>query len=187
MSREYPGALDVVNLDVEISWPGMDDQVDRILGQWARERPDIDASPMGVVGRIARLARGFDAAHARTFADFGLRPDEFDVLATLRRHGAPYELNPRELLLTMMVSSGTLTHRLDKLERAGLVQRCADPDDRRCVTVRLTERGREVVDRAVEAHVRREEELLDGLSAAERRRLADLLRRLALGMEGPEG
>jgi DNA-binding MarR family transcriptional regulator len=164
--------------------PAMRDAVDEILDQWARERPDLDRSPMGVVGRIARLAKAHEAIHARTFAEFGLQPDEFDVLATLRRHGTPYELNPRELLRAMMVGSGTMTHRLDKLERLDLVARGPDPTDRRGVLVRLTARGKDIVDRAVEAHVRREDELLEGLAPAERRQLADLLRRLAPAADG---
>lgn len=138
---------------------------------------------MGILGRIARLAKTYDAFNATTFAPFGLQPDEFDVLATLRRHGAPYALNPRELLKTMMVASGTMTHRLDKLERADLIRRGADPSDRRGVLVRLTPKGKRIVDTAVEAHVRRQAELLADLSEADRTRLADLLRRLAVGVE----
>ena len=130
----------------------MPDAVDTILDQWARERPDLDRAPMGILGRIARLARAYDTVNAQTFAEFGLQPDEFDVLATLRRHGAPYELNPRELLRTMMVASGTMTHRLDKLEKAKLIQRGRDPTDRRGVIVRLTVDGKRIVDDAVEAH-----------------------------------
>ncbi len=159
------------------------DAVDLILDQWAKERPDLDRAPMGVVGRIARLAKAHEAAHAKTFAQFGLRPDEFDVLATLRRNGAPYELNPKELLRTMMVGSGTMTHRLDKLVAAKLIERRADPNDRRGVLVRLTPEGKRIVDAAVEAHVRREDELLEALGATDRKRLADLLRRLALTVE----
>ncbi len=161
----------------------MPDAVDTILDQWARERPDLDRAPMGIFGRIARLAKAYETIHAQTFSDFGLQPDEFDVLATLRRHGAPYELNPRELLRTMMVASGTMTHRLDKLETAELIERGADPTDRRGVLVRLTVEGKRIVDDAVEAHVRREHQLLEGLGPADRTRLADLLRRLALTVE----
>ena len=161
----------------------MPDAVDTILDQWARERPDLDRAPMGILGRIARLARTYDTFNAQTFAEFGLQPDEFDVLATLRRHGAPYELNPRELLRTMMVASGTMTHRLDKLEKAKLIQRGNDPTDRRGVLVRLTADGKRIVDDAVQAHVRRQNELLGPLSAADRKRLAGILRRLCLSVE----
>lgn len=161
----------------------MPDAVDTILDQWARERPDLDRAPMGILGRIARLARAYDTFNAQTFAEFGLQPDEFDVLATLRRHGAPYELNPRELLRTMMVASGTMTHRLDKLEKAKLIQRGKDPNDRRGVLVRLTAEGKRIVDDAVEAHMRRQHQLLDTLGPSDRKRLADLLRRLAVTVE----
>jgi DNA-binding MarR family transcriptional regulator len=159
------------------------DAVDTILDQWARERPDLDSTPMGIIGRISRLAKAYGSVHTQTFAAFGLQPDEFDVLATLRRHGAPFALNPRELVRTMMVASGTMTHRLDKLERAGLVERAADPTDRRGVVVRLTADGKRIVDDAVEAHVRREKEVLETLNPAERKRLEGLLRRLTLAME----
>lgn len=161
----------------------MRDAVDDILDQWARERPDLDRAPMGVVGRIARLARATDDAIRRNFAAFDLLPDEFDVLATLRR-AAPVEgMNPRDLLESMMVSSGTMTHRLDKLERRGLIERRPDLADRRGIRVVLTPSGRELVDRAVEAHVALEAELLSGLDAKERDRLADLLRRLGHSVE----
>lgn len=161
----------------------MPDAVDTILDQWARELPDLDRAPMGILGRIARLAKVHDAFNAQTFSKFGLQPDEFDVLATLRRHGAPFELNPRELLRTMMVASGTMTHRLDKLEKAGLIQRGADPTDRRGVLVRLTADGKRIVDDAVEAHVRRQSQLLEPLGATDREVLTDLLRRLASSVE----
>lgn len=161
----------------------MSDAVDLILDQWARERPELDREPMGILGRIARLARAHEAINAQTFGRFGLQPDEFDVLATLRRHGAPYELKPRELLRTMMVASGTMTHRLDKLERAGLIERDKDPSDRRGVLVRLTPAGRRIVDEAVQAHVARQAELVAALGPADRKRLTDLLRRLAEAVE----
>jgi DNA-binding MarR family transcriptional regulator len=163
----------------------MNDAVDTILDQWATERPDLDRAPMGVVGRIARLAKAHSAVHAQTFAAFGLQPDEFDVLATLRRHGRPYALNPKELMLTMMVASGTMTHRFDKLERAGLITRTADPEDRRGVVVTLTAAGRKVIDKAVTAHVESERALLAVLTPAEQTRLADLLRRLCVQAEAP--
>lgn len=161
----------------------MSDAVDTVMEQWASERPELDRESMGVLGRIARLAKAYDSVYERNFARFGIKPDEFDVLATLRRHGDPFTLNPRQLLATMMVASGTLTNRLDKLERAGLVRRTPDPTDRRGVLVTLTADGKRVVDAAVEAHVTRQGELLDDLSRADRKRLADLLRRLALAVE----
>lgn len=156
----------------------MADAVDAILEQWRHERPDLDTTPMGVIGRISRLARHFDRAIAENFAPFELGPDEFDLLATLRRSGTPYELKPSELLATMMVSSATTTHRLDKLEKRSLIERKPDPTDRRAVLVRLTPAGKKLVDRALAAHVALEHRLLSGLDAAERSALAQLLRRL---------
>lgn len=157
----------------------MADQVDTILEQWARERPDLDVSPMAVVGRISRLARYYDTRIAAVMAAFELSQDEFDVLATLRRNEPPHELCPRDLIRSMMVSSGTTTHRLDKLEARGLIARRPDPEDRRSVLARLTLEGKRLIDEALEAHVVNEERLLAGLSRAERSRLAKLLRTLS--------
>lgn len=157
----------------------MADQVDTILEQWARERPDLDVSPMAVVGRISRLARYYDTQIAAVMAAFELSQDEFDVLATLRRNEPPHELCPRDLIRSMMVSSGTTTHRLDKLEARGLIARRPDPEDRRSVLARLTLEGKRLIDEALEAHVVNEERLLAGLSRAERSRLAKLLRTLS--------
>lgn len=159
--------------------PPMSDAVDVILEQWSIERPDLDASPMGVIGRISRLARHFDQAIKTHLAPFGLGPDEFDVLATLRRSGRPYQLNPCDLGDSMMVSSATMTHRLDKLEARDLIERLPDPKDRRGVIAKLTPTGKRLVDRAVAAHVEGEERLLASLSGQQRQALADLLRRLS--------
>jgi len=156
----------------------MADAVDVILEQWRQERPDLDATPMGVIGRISRLARHYERAIAENFAPFELGPDEFDLLATLRRSGKPYELKPSELLATMMVTSATTTHRLDKLEARMLIERRPDPKDRRAVLVRLTPAGKKLVDRALAAHVAMEHRLLEGLDDAQRSTLAQLLRQL---------
>lgn len=156
----------------------MSDAVDVILEQWSAERPDLDTSPMGVIGRVSRLARHFDQAIKTNLAPFGLRPDEFDVLATLRRSGRPYQLNPCDLGDSMMVTSATMTHRLDKLEGRDLIERLPDPKDRRGVIAKLTPAGKRLVDRAVAAHVEGEERLLNSLTREERHALADLLRRL---------
>ena len=154
------------------------DGVDEILDQWARERPDLDESPMGIVGRISRLAAVWERASAATLATHGLQRDEFDVLATLRRHGPPHRLTPTQLRASMMVTSATTTHRLDKLEQRGLVERLPDPTDRRGVLVALTAAGLRLVDDAVVDHLATEEALLATIDAAERRRLAGLLRTL---------
>lgn len=164
----------------------MPDHVDRVLEQWARERPDLDASAMGVVGRIARLARALDRPLQRVFARFGLDRGEFDVIMTLRRTGAPHELTPGALLESMMVTSGAVTKRVDRLERAGLVARKPDPHDRRGVRVGLTPVGLELVDQAVEEHVANEERLLADLTRAEREQLARLLRRLGESVRAAE-
>lgn len=161
----------------------MRDDVDGILDQWAAERPDLDVSPMGVVGRISRLSRTFARSVGATLARHGLQPDEFDVLATLRRSGAPYRLTPTQLRGSMMITSATVTHRLDKLEQRGLVARRPDPSDRRGLLVGLTDEGRELVDRALDDHVANEHDLLAGLTPRDRELLADLLRRLAVSAE----
>jgi DNA-binding MarR family transcriptional regulator len=156
----------------------MADAVDRILEQWARERPELDASPMGVLGRVMRLAHELDQPVQRVFRRFGLSRGEFDVLASLRRAGDPYRLAPGELGASMMVTSGAVTKRVDRLELAGLVSREPDPEDRRGVLVKLTAEGRRLVDEAVEEHLANEERLLAGLSRGERQELARLLRKL---------
>jgi len=160
------------------------DRVDAILEQWRRERPELDTSTMGVIGRINRLATLFGQSHAEVFAAFGIDRGEFDVLATLRRSGEPYRLSPTELFRTLMMSSGGMTSRLDRLERAGLVRRVPDPRDRRSVRVELTDHGRETIDRAVEAHVANQHQLLAALSGADRERLAGVMRALLRSLEG---
>ena len=154
------------------------DEVDRIVTEWQRERPDLDVSPLEVLSRVTRLARHLDLARRSAFAGHELEPWEFDVLAALRRAGDPYELSPGGLVDRNQVTSGTMTNRVDRLETRGLVQRRPDPDDRRGVLVRLTSDGRRTVDAALADLLGRERELLAGLDQAERARLADLLRPL---------
>lgn len=156
----------------------MADAVDAILAQWARERPDVDASPMGIVGRISRANQLLRKELKVFFAERGLEPSEFDVLATLRRHGAPYELTAGALLKAAMVTSGAITNRIDRLEAKGLVERVRDTGDRRSVRIRLTPRGLALVDELVAQHVANEERLLAALDPAARERLADGLRAL---------
>ena len=162
------------------------DRVDRILEQWRRERPDLDASPMGVFGRISVLSRLVERSLGENFRRFGLNGGEFDVLAALRRSGEPYRLTPTELFRSTMISSAAMTNRLDRLEERGLVERSPDPDDRRGVRITLTEKGLELVNRAVEAHVEGEERLLGALDPEDRERLATLLRKLLVSMEDGE-
>jgi len=127
----------------------MADHVDRVLAQWHAERPDLDVSPMAVIGRLARLSALVDAELRRTFARHGLDRATFDVLATLRRSGPPYRLTPTELMRSAMVTSGAITQRLDKMEARGLVERTPNEADGRGVRVQLTEAGGEVIDRAL--------------------------------------
>jgi DNA-binding MarR family transcriptional regulator len=159
-----------------------DDPVDLLLGQWARERPDLDVSPMGVVGRISRLARRIDVAQRETFARYDLDPAGFDVLATLRRSGEPYALTPGDLMRSAMVTSGAITQRLDRLETRGLVTRGPHPDDGRGVLVTLTPSGRALVDRILPEHLATEQRLLAGLAPADREDLARLLRAMEGGV-----
>ncbi|VXC15783.1 MarR family winged helix-turn-helix transcriptional regulator [Aeromicrobium sp. 9AM] len=154
------------------------DIVDLIVAQWEVERPDIDASPMHVIGRISRLAADLDPLLAPVFTSRGLGDGEFDVLATLRRSGEPFELSPGDLGASMMVTSGAVTKRVDRLERSGLVTRRVSEVDARARLIKLTAKGRTIVDEAVVDHVANEERLLSGLSADERETLAGLLRKL---------
>jgi DNA-binding MarR family transcriptional regulator len=156
----------------------VEDSVDSILGQWARERPDLDCSPMGVIGRISQLQREVHLAQRATFARHGLDVPSFDVLAALRRAGEPYQLTPTALMRTALVTSGAITQRLDRLEEKGLITRERSAADGRAVVVSLTAAGRAALDAALPDHLETEQRLLDGLSDAEREQLAGLLRRL---------
>ena len=158
------------------------DGVDLILEQWERERPDLDTSPIGVIGRVSRLARELEQRLEPVYAEQGLEPGWYDVLATLRRSGPLYRLRPSEFTGALMLTSSGTTKRLDRLEQAGLVARTPDPHDRRGTLITLTAAGRELVDAASEAHIANEHRLLGALSEAERQRLADLLRKLLLGL-----
>ena len=152
------------------------DEVDRLVEAWRRERPDLDTAPMEVLSRVTRLARHLDHARRDAFAEHGLEPWEFDVLAALRREGEPYALSPGRLLTSTMVTSGTMTSRVDKLVARGLVTRSPDPADRRGVLVRLTPPGRRAVDAALASLLERERALLGGVDDAGRAELAALLR-----------
>lgn len=151
------------------------DHVGRILEQWAAERPDLDVSPMGVIGRLHRLATVLDAELRPVFDTAGLGDGDFDVLATLRRSGTPYELTPGELAESTMVTSGAITKRVDRLVAAGLVERSVCDNDARSRRIRLSDAGRTAIDDLVEQHVANEHRLLSGLTDLERTRLAHLL------------
>ncbi|QTE30393.1 MarR family winged helix-turn-helix transcriptional regulator [Pengzhenrongella sicca] len=155
-----------------------DDGVDRILEQWATERPELKTESMGVFGRIYRIARASGDAMTAAYGQFGITRADFDVLATLRRSGPPFALAPSALTASLMLTSGGLTGRIDRLERAGLVARSPAPTDRRGLLVTLTDRGREIVDDAVVAGLAAQDRMLAALAPARRRQLDDLLREL---------
>src|ERR1700686_4458809 len=155
---------------------GLRDEVDDIVAAWHAERPDLDVEPLQVLSRISRLARHLDRARRAAFASHELESWEFDVLSALRRQGPPFQLTPGALLRATLVTSGTMTNRIDRLAAAGLVHRQPDPRDKRGVLVILTAQGRERVDAALADLLRRERALLAGLDAEERQHLADLMR-----------
>lgn len=156
----------------------MQDEVDRLIEAWQRERPDLDVAPMAVLSRVSRLARHLDRARRQAFESHGLESWEFDVLAALRRAGEPYRLSPGRLLKQTLVTSGTMTNRVDRLAARGLVERLPDPHDRRGVLVQLTGSGRDAVDAAMADLLDHERTLLGNLSAAEQQRIAKVLREL---------
>jgi DNA-binding MarR family transcriptional regulator len=156
----------------------MRDEVDDLVEAWARERADLDLEPVAVFSRISRLARRLDLARRAAFSAHGIESWEFDVLAALRRAGTPYELSPGRLLRETLVTSGTMTNRVDRLAGRGFVERSPDPEDRRGVIVRLTPDGKAAVDGAFEALLDAERALLVELSESDQARLADLLRLL---------
>jgi DNA-binding MarR family transcriptional regulator len=151
------------------------DHVGRIIAQWGVHRPDLDVSPMGLIGRLHRLAGRLNEELRPVFAAAGLGDGDFDVLAALRRSGPPHELTPGELGATTMVTSGAITKRIDRLERAGLVTRTVSDADARSRRVALTPQGFRLVDDLVEKHVANEHRLVAGLSESQRRQLAQLL------------
>ncbi len=176
------------NLDVKTVFceRGAMDHVDKVLAQWARERPDLDTGPMGLIGRLKRLQQVLSESQVRTFAEFGLNAANFDVLATLRRAGPPYALSPSALIEWTMVTSGTMTNRLDRLEAAGLIERRPNPADGRSAVVGLTETGARLIDKAVEAHVATQQNLVAGLSPEERDALNALLKSWLGGLTGQQ-
>ena len=151
------------------------DDIDRIVTQWNRERPDLDVTPMALIGRLGRLREKIVREQEKVFARFGLNSAGFDVLATLRRNGAPYALSPGALMDSMMITSGTVTNRIDQLEKAGLVSRAPNPDDRRSMIVALTPKGLKLIDEAVTAHVENQHRIVGPLSPEERSALNALL------------
>ena len=154
------------------------DEVDRIVDAWMRERPDLDFSPLQVLSRVGRLAKHLDRARRAAFTASGLDSWEFDVLSALRRAGSPYQLSPKALLQQTLVSSGTMTNRIDRL-----VERRGDPNDGRGILVTMTGPGQARVDAAISQLLAAEAELLDNLSTADQERIANLLRKLSLDFD----
>ncbi|MFE3854951.1 MarR family winged helix-turn-helix transcriptional regulator [Streptomyces griseorubiginosus] len=159
------------------------DAVDAIIDQWAAVRPDLDTKAMEVFGRIYRLGRAMGDRVEKAYAPYGISRGEFDVLATLRRAGEPYTLSPRQLSSTLMLTTGGMTGRLDKLERAALLRRSPDPHDRRGLQVTLTDKGLSVIDEAVEAGLTVQTQALATLTEDRATQLADLLRELLEGTQ----
>ncbi|MQM24337.1 MarR family winged helix-turn-helix transcriptional regulator [Glycomyces albidus] len=161
-----------------------EDTVDRIIAQWRREMPELEGlESMALFGRIHRISQKLGARLHELRARKGLGRNEFDVLATIRRSGEPYTLSPKEISAAMMLSSGGLTGRLDKLEAAGFVERLPDPGDRRGLKVRMTDLGREVIEDSVRIGIEAQEEALSVLTREEQARLNELLRKLHAGFE----
>jgi DNA-binding MarR family transcriptional regulator len=165
-------------MDKQVMGEALRDEVDELVAAWQAQRPDLDVEPMQVLSRVSRLARHLDRARRSAFADHGLEPWEFDVLSALRRQGPPYELSPGALLRITLVTSGTMTNRINQLERAELVGRQPDPQDKRGVLVRLTAEGSARVDAALADLLTSERALLRPIPARSRRTLAELLRDL---------
>ena len=159
------------------------DAVDAILQQWQRERPDLDVTTTGILGRISRIAALVDQAMDRVLEPHGLTGGDFVVLAALRRSGMPYRLTPTALTRSMMVSSGGTTKRLDRLEARGLIRRDPDPSDRRGTLVTLTHAGLATINTVASEHVQNEQRLLATLSPDQRNTLTRLLRELLLALE----
>ncbi|HEC8322713.1 MarR family winged helix-turn-helix transcriptional regulator [Providencia rettgeri] len=162
------------------------DRIDKITQQWERERPDLDISPMGLIGRLGNVAFHLTREMEKVFTQFGLNRSSFDVLATLRRAGSPYTLSPGEMLSTLMVTSGTMTNRIDQLEKAGLVSRHTNPDDGRGFLVSLTTEGLTLINQLIEVHTQNQARLVAKLSQQEQQALDQLLRTFLASFESNE-
>jgi DNA-binding MarR family transcriptional regulator len=176
-SKNLSGKVDSINM--------MPDHVDRIVEAWRRERPELDVAALALLARLFRTAHLADAVLGQQLAAHGLQPGWFDVLAALRRAGEPYALTPTQLMRTMLLSSGGMTKRLDRLADAGLIERGPDPSDRRGTLVRLTGRGKTTIDTLLPTHLTNEQQLLASLNPAQQRTLDGLLRSLLADLERP--
>jgi DNA-binding MarR family transcriptional regulator len=160
------------------------DRIQLLVAQWRQERPELDVEAMTLVARILTVAAQVSQRIEALAKEHEMTSAEGDVLFTLRRAGAPYTLSPTTLAKSLLVSSGTMTNRLDRLERRALIERRANPRDRRAVEIVLTRKGLQQVDEAITEHVARETEMLSGLTSAERTRLDTILRKLGEGLQG---
>ncbi|AUW05125.1 MarR family winged helix-turn-helix transcriptional regulator [Vibrio campbellii] len=154
------------------------DAIDRVVSQWAKEKPELDTEPMAIMGRLMRIAKHMENHVAELHKSYDLKMGEFDVLATLRRSGKPYRLTPSELISSMMLTSGAMTNRLDKLEKKGLIAREHSKEDRRSVTVELTAKGFELIDSLIEQHLQAQHELMGSLSSTEKGQVNQALKLL---------
>ncbi len=152
------------------------DEIDKIKAQWAQQRPDLDTDPMALIGRLMRVSQHLSQEMAENFAKFGLTSAGFDVLATLLRSGPPHALSPNQLLSTMMITSGTMTNRIDQLEKLALVKRIKSKEDRRSVLIALTDKGYTIVNDAVTAHVETQTRLVAVMSEKDKSSLNQVLR-----------
>ena len=166
--------------------PQAADDVDRIVSAWLQQRPDLDISPLEVLSRVTRIAKHLERVRKATFDSHKIEVWEFDVLAALRRSGEPYALSPTTLMADTMVTSGAMTNRINRLATRGLVKRRSNPMDGRRVVVALTAAGKRLVDETFADFIERESEVLQGMSAADRKHLATLLRQLSITIELPE-
>jgi len=158
------------------------DQVDKVIEQWLTARPDLDTGTMGPIGRLSRAAKRIYALEEKTFADYGVNMAGFDVLSALRRSGPPYALSAGELMASMMITSGTMTNRIDQLEKAGLVRRTTDPNDARKAIVCLTAEGLKRIEQGIVAHVATQRRILADLTQEEVVQLDQLLRKLTTSL-----
>jgi DNA-binding MarR family transcriptional regulator len=159
------------------------DGVDQLIDQWRREKPDLPVDAMEILARFGRVAALGERKIAAVIAGFGLKLGEFDVLATLRRSGSGAGVTPTELYRALMLTSGAVTHRLDRLEEAGLVERRDDPNDKRGYRIALTRKGLRLIDECVVAHVANEEQLLSALTSSDRQALNGLLRKMLAALQ----
>lgn len=165
----------------------MKDRAAMAVEQWGRERPDLPSLPMEIFGRLMDASEKAFRDHMNPlFAEAGLQPGEFDVLATLRRSGEPFMLSPTTMYEAMMISSGGMTNRLDRLEKAGFVERRPDPNDRRGKLIALTKEGKRVIDETIGRHVANEEKMLASLTATEQEKLNALLKKLVVSLNKSE-